>query len=178
MGIPLIRCITAGSVILSAALIMTTNAPQAKARYWELLCRGPVAGITADGRQIVLEARAGTRAGRPRHGECVWRDRGMNRPAEHVSGRIRLVLPTRARITGVHRQYDGGLTFRMPGHPRIAETAGFLFSPIASPVVLHARRTGHGIYTIRLSPIPHAVPAPGHGGSVRAHPAPPAGRDR
>ena len=172
MGISLIRGIAAGGAILSAALTITAGAPRAEARYWELLCRGPIAGITADGRKIVLEARAGTRAGRPRRGECVWLDRPMNRPAEHVSGRIRLMLPSRARIAGMRRLRNGGLSFRMPGHPRIAEMAGFLFSPVASPVVLHARRIGTGTYAIRLSPVPRAVPAPGYRGSVRARPAP------
>ncbi len=172
MGIPLIRGITAGGIMISAALTMTAGTPQAQARYWEILCRGPITGVTADGRQIVLEARAGTRAARPRRGECVWLDRPMNRPGEHVSGRIRLVLPSRARITGVRRLRNGGLSFRMPGHPQLAELAGLLFSPVASPVALYARSIGSGTYAIRLSPAPVAEPAPGNRSRVRARPAP------
>ncbi len=174
MNTSLIRSIAAGGAVLSTALFMTTGSPEAQARYWELLCRGPIAAITADGRQVVLKARAGIRAGRPRRGECVWRDRPMNQRAEHVSGRIRLVLPSRARIAGIRRLRNGGLAFHMPGHPGVAELAGFLFSPVASPVILHARRIGTGIYTLRLMPVPRAMPAPGYRGSVRARPAPPA----
>ncbi len=177
MGIPLIRSITTGSAMLSAVLMtITAGAPQAQARFWELLCRGPIAGITANGRQVILEARAGTRAARPRRGECVWLDRPVNRPGEHVSGRIRLVLPSRARITGVRRLRNGGLIFRMPGHPQLAELAGLLFSPVASPVVLYARSIGTGTYAIRLSRAPLAEPAPGSRSRVRVRPAPPAGR--
>jgi len=168
MDTPLMRSIATGGAIVAAILFTTVAPQQAQARYWELVCRGPIAAMTADGRQVVLEARAGIRANRPRRGECVWRDRPMNRAGEHVSGRIRLVLPSRARITGLRRLGNGGLSFRMPGHPQVAELAGFLFSPVASPVVVHARRVGSGVYIIRLGPVPRAVPravpAPGYRG--------------
>lgn len=151
-------------VASSLALLAGIQPAEAAPRYYPLKCRGPMSGIQITERAIRFTARAGTRPDNPARGECVWRNRPMNRAGEHRGGKITVTLA-------------------LPKDTVSARPGGSFASPAAQAenalrrggiIVIEARRTGTGTYVAR----PRAarpgvdVPRPSGGTPRPASPAP------
>jgi len=132
------------------------------ARYWEMACQGPVQDLRFEGSEIRFSARAGRRPGMPGRGECVWMDRGIDRPGESRGGRISVRLPTDGRTPTVRMR--GGRTEVVFNHAladRVWNAAAY-----GGRFSIRVRNTGGGIYLASTAPV--AVPAPRGGGASGA----------
>ena len=84
------------ALLALAAGATVTSTAQAADGYYPMLCRGPLPAMNATNGMLHMRARPGQRANAPRPGECVWLDRGVNRPGEIGPDgfiRIRLSAP-------------------------------------------------------------------------------------
>ena len=149
---------------------------QAAQPFWSMVCRGTMPEITAIADRIIIFARAGSRAGRPGGGECVWMDRAIGRRGEvRPDGHVIIHLPIRGAPVLIvrHGRLSGYLQSDMRGQALLdANANGEVFR-------IQARRIGIGQYEARF---PYAEtrgatgamparPAPGEG-TVAATPAP------
>jgi hypothetical protein len=136
----------AGAVV---PLALAAGATPAAAEYWPVICRGPVANLGVAPNRLIITARAGRIAGRPRRGECVWLDRGMTRRGEaRYGGRVIFNLDVPVRASVANR--NGRVIHHVEGDPRAvaiwnANAAGRTFR-------FGARRIGVGVYRARIEP--------------------------
>ena len=191
------------TVTLAAATATLLPVEALAARYYDLACRGPLMSFAmeeGDKVKATATARAGTDPGRPQAGQCVWRDRAMNRPGENKRGVIFLEFRVPRNTARLDTGADGKLQWSFPGH-RTAQSIWRRFQS-DGPFTIQVRRVGNGRYDVALtqgtrrgSPYGGLVPSdrikdviaaqsgskPGTGGTVTARPAPgtrPDGRHR
>ncbi len=153
----------------------------AAARYWEMACQGPAQDLRFEAGEIRFGARAGRRPGMPARGECVWMDRGVDRPGESRGGRITVRVPTDGRTPTVRMR---GGRVRVEFNHALADRVWNAAANGGRFTIL-VRNVGGGTYLATTAPV--AVPAPSRGsargpsgprraesgGSVTVRPAPP-----
>ena len=165
-----------GALLAVSATVGGPPGVAGAASYWPMTCQGPLAGARVAGGTVVLRARAGRRAAAPTAGECVWRDRAVDRPGEHRGGFLEIELPA----GGVQVRREGGrreVRFTSRALQRIWDVAtrGGRFT-------VTVRRTGDGRYEGRVpvvaEPLRRDVPRAKAAPSRRDRPEPrPSGRD-
>jgi hypothetical protein len=171
----------AGLMMLVAGTTLATPA-QAADGFYPMLCRGPLPAMRAADGILHMRARPGRRANAPRPGECVWRDRGIDRPGEVAPDgfiHIRLRAP---RLRVAVASVDGHIRESVTGN--VLAVSFWRTNNLGYGFTFEARRVNNrGGYVARAlrRPARHAAsratPAPGyHRPTVTAEPAPPAPR--
>jgi len=166
--------IALGALLALAAGTLTAASAQAANGYYPMLCRGPLPAMNVTSGMLHMRARPGQRANAPRPGECVWLDRGVNRPGETgPDGFIRITL--RAPGLRVAVLNASGRIREVVSGNRLA--VGFWrTNALGRAFIFEARRVGNrGGYVARGMRAPvRATPAPStrRGATVRAEPAP------
>ncbi len=155
------------ALCVTAVLLPAPGAAQA-ARYWPLSCQGPMPEVRFEAGAIRFEARAGRRPAEPAQGECVWMDRGMDRPGESQGGVARVEVPLPRAVPMVETR--GGRTRVRFGHAladRIwtAATQGGRFT-------VRVQRRGTGRYVASTAPVAVAAPSRRSGGGPAVSAAP------
>ena len=138
------------------------------ADYWPMVCQGPLAGARVSGGKVLLRARAGRRPAAPSQGECVWRDRAVDRPGEHRGGFLQIEISV-----------AGGVQVRREGERRETRFSSRALQGIwdgatrGGRFALLVRRVGEGRYAGRVPS--RAVAAPARREYPRATAAPSGG---
>ena len=160
---PLIACALLAMAGAQQPLMSQTAMAQS-AHFWPLLCRGPLPQLTVRQGMMALIARPGQRAGSPARGECVWLDRGVNRPQETRRG----LMVVRLRIAGAPllrslngREHHVIMRDNRAKHIWAQNQRGSTFR-------IGARRVNTGLYDGQYTPT--AMPRPA--ATPRATPAP------
>ena len=162
------------ALLALAAGTLSTASARAANGFYPMLCRGPLPAMNVTSGILHMRARPGRYANAPRRGECVWLDRGVNRPGEvGPDGFIRITLHAPGLRVAVLNA-NGRIREIVSGN-RLA-VSFWRTNAFGRAFIFEARRVGNrGGYVARQMRAPvRATPAPStrRGATVTAEPDP------